>query len=66
MLYACALESAARLYGCKDHAIKAAAIHETVRQQSFNGTFFVDNSVRDKNGVLQSSGECTEVCQYYA
>jgi alpha-L-rhamnosidase len=66
MLYARTLESAARLYGCKDHAAKAAAIHETVRQQSFNGTFFVDNSVRDQHGILQSSGECTEVCQYYA
>ncbi len=66
MLYARTLESAARLYGCDELSEKAAAIHETVRDQSFNGTFFVDNSVRDKNGVLQSSGECTEVCQYYA
>jgi len=66
MLYACALEAAARLYARLDLADKAAAIHETVRQQSFNGTFFADNSVRDESGVLQSSGECTEVCQYYA
>lgn len=66
MLYACALESAGRLYGNKALPAKAFAIHATVRQQSFNGTFFVDNSVRDENGVLKSSGECTEVCQYYA
>lgn len=66
MLYARALESAARLYGRDSLEAKAASIHETVRRQSFNGEFFVDNSVRDKNGELQSSGECTEVCQYYA
>ncbi len=66
MLYARMLESVARLCGKDDLLIKAQQVHETVRQQSFNGTFFADNSVRDENGVLQSSGECTEVCQYYA
>ncbi len=66
MLYARALESAARLYGRDELAQKAEAVHETVRGQSFNGAFFVDNSVRDENGILQPSGECTEVCQYYA
>jgi alpha-L-rhamnosidase len=45
---------------------KAQRTHQTVREQSFNGTFFVDNSVRDAAGVLQLSGESTEVCQYYA
>jgi alpha-L-rhamnosidase len=66
MLYARALETAARLYGRSDLSVKAASIHQTVRDQSFNGTFFVDNSVRDENGILIPSGECTEVCQYYA
>jgi alpha-L-rhamnosidase len=66
MLYARTLETAARLYGREELAKQAAAVHETVRAQSFNGTFFVDNSVRDAAGQLQSSGECTEVCQYYA
>ncbi len=66
MLYARMLETAARLYERTALAEQAAAIHETVRRQSFNGTFFVDNSVRDATGQLQSSGECTEVCQYYA
>ncbi len=66
MLYARMLESAARLYGRDELAQQAVQIHNTVREQSFNGTFFVDNSVRDEAGVLQSSGESTEVCQYYA
>lgn len=66
MLYAQTLETVARLYGREELAQKAATVHATVCNQSFNGTFFVDNSVRDQHGILQSSGECTEVCQYYA
>ncbi|MGE4490382.1 MAG: hypothetical protein AB7E95_12650 [Kiritimatiellales bacterium] len=66
MLYARMLESAARLYGKDDLFLKAAQIHQTVRQQSFNGTFFVDNALRDESGALRLSGESTEVCQYYA
>ena len=66
MLYAKALDVAGRLYLNSTWCEQAERIHETVREQSFNGTFFVDNSLRDEKGVLQSSGECTEVCQYYA
>ena len=66
MLYARMFETVARLYGCEEFVQKAVAVHEAVRNQSFNGTFFVDNSVRDENGELESSGESTEVCQYYA
>lgn len=66
MLYARMLESASRLTGKAILQQKALRIHQTVRQQSFNGHFFVDNAVRDASGALQPSGECTEVCQYYA
>jgi alpha-L-rhamnosidase len=66
MLYAKALDVAARLYAKPEWGEKSGVIHETVRGQSFNGTFFVDNAVRDENRLLVSSGECTEVCQYYA
>ena len=66
MLYARMLESLARLYDQPDFAQQATKIHQTVREQSFNGSFFVDNAVRDANGVLKLSGESTEVCQYYA
>ena len=66
MLYARMLESAARLYDDPDAENKAQVVHETVRQQSFDGTFFVDNAVRDTDGALRQSGESTEVCQYYA
>jgi alpha-L-rhamnosidase len=66
MLYARMLETVAGLYGKKELFEKAQRIHQTVRDQSFNGTFFVDNAVRDASGVLNLSGESTEVCQYYA
>ncbi len=66
MLYARMLEAVARLYGREALAEKATRIHQTVREQSFNGTFFVDNSIRGEDGKLHASGESTEVCQYYA
>jgi len=66
MLYARMLESAARIYGREELAQQAGQIHQVVREQSFNGTFFVDNSVRNENGARQTSGEATEGCQYYA
>ncbi len=65
MLYAAALAAAARLYGVAALAAKAAAIRETIRRQSFDGTFFVDNALR-RDGVLAPTRNRTEVCQYYA
>jgi len=65
MLYAGALSIAARLYDLPDLAAKADRIRETVRKQSFDGQFFVDNAVR-KDGKLEVTKNRTEVCQYYA
>ena len=65
MLYSAALRAAARLYADEDLAKKADSILKTVTQQSFDGQFFVDNAIR-QNGKLVSSGQRTEVCQYYA
>ena len=41
-------------------------MRETVRRQSWTGEWFCDNAVRQKDGSLKLSGECTETCQYYA
>jgi len=41
-------------------------MRETIRKQSFDGTFFVDNAKRQPDGTLKLSGERTETCQYYA
>ena len=47
-------------------AKEAADVRETIRRQSWTGKWFCDNAVRQKDGSLKLSGECTETCQYYA
>ncbi|MDR1154865.1 MAG: hypothetical protein LBL04_09135, partial [Bacteroidales bacterium] len=66
MMYCVALQSAARLYNRQEWAQKAERIRQTILRQSFNGDFFVDNAVRDSDGKLKTTGNTTEVCQYYA
>jgi alpha-L-rhamnosidase len=63
-LYAGALSAAARMYKLPKLAQQANAIRETIRAQSFDGTFFVDNAVR-KDGKLEVTRNRTEACQYY-
>ena len=64
-LYAGTLAAAGRLYNLPDLAAKADRVRDTIRRQSFDGQFFVDNAVR-KDGKLQVTHNRTEVCQYYA
>ncbi|QGY42778.1 Bacterial alpha-L-rhamnosidase [Maribellus comscasis] len=66
MLYSAVLQKAGELYNNESWLEKAAKIKETILEQSFNGEFFVDNAVRDKNGKLEVTNNTTEVCQYYA
>ncbi|MDD4190009.1 MAG: hypothetical protein PHI28_01645 [Mangrovibacterium sp.] len=66
MLYAAALQKAAGLYKNETWEKKAERIKQTILQQSFNGTFFVDNTLRNPDGRLQVTSNTTEVCQYYA
>ncbi len=66
MLYAQAIDTAARLYGLPDLSAKAGRIRETIRAQSFDGEFFVDNAVRRGDGTLQVTRNRSEVCQYFA
>ncbi len=65
MLYAAALAAAARTYQTPALAGKAEKIRETIRRQSFDGTFFVDNA-RRRNGKLEVTRNRSEVCQYFA
>ena len=65
MLYAGMLSATARLYGLADLEKKAEAIRQTVRRQSFDGQFFVDNALR-RDGKLEVTRNRTEVCQYFA
>ena len=66
MIWAATLEAIDRLYGRPDLKAEAAAMKETIRRQSWTGEWFCDNAVRQKDGTLKISGECTETCQYYA
>ena len=66
MTWAGMLEAMARMYGRKDLAEEARRVRETIRRQSWTGEWFCDNAVRQKDGSLRLSGECTETCQYYA
>lgn len=65
MLYAGMLDSAARLYGKSELHEQAEKVRETIRKQSFDGNFFVDNAIR-KDGKLEVTNNRTETCQYYA
>lgn len=65
MLFSGALAAAGRLWKDQGLIDRAERVAETVRQQSYDGEWFVDNAVR-KDGKLVPSGERTEVCQYYA
>ncbi|WP_165220950.1 alpha-L-rhamnosidase-related protein [Aquisphaera insulae] len=66
MLYASALASMGRMYGRPDLTSQAESIRATIRKQAFDGAFFVDNAIRDKDGKLAATRNRTEVCQYFA
>jgi alpha-L-rhamnosidase len=65
MLYAAALSTAARLYGLPELESQAQQMRQTIRKQSYDGEFFVDNAVR-QDGRLKVTNNRTEVCQYFA
>ena len=65
MLYAGALDAAARIYRLPALARQARRVRATVRRQSFDGEFFVDNAVRE-NGALKATRNRSEVGQYFA
>jgi alpha-L-rhamnosidase len=65
MLFARALISAGRLCNRPEWIQDGERVLETVRKQSFDGRFFVDNAVR-RDGKLVVTTNRTEVCQYFA
>ncbi len=66
MTWAGLLDAMARIYGRTDLAEEAGRVREAIRRQSWTGRWFCDNAVRQPDGSLKLSGECTETCQYYA
>ena len=66
MLYAKLLADMGAVYGDQALADKSRLLKKKIIEQSFNGTFFEDNRLRDENGTLRLQGHLTETCQYYA
>ena len=67
MMYAKMLDACSRLYGMTNLAEQAKQVRDTVRRQSrLPGGWYCDNAKRRPDGSLGLSGECTEICQYYA
>ena len=65
MLYAAALDAAARAYARADLADAARHVRDVVRAQSFDGEFFIDNAVRHGTALGRTTNR-SEVCQYHA
>ena len=67
MTWAEMLDCMNRLYGRPDLAAEAKRVRETIRRQSWTGTWFCDHAVRRADGSLEIlKGDVTETCQYYA
>lgn len=65
LVYSGALKAAGETYGDKALIEKSRTLINTVREKSYNGRLFVDNSIR-MNGELAQTDNTTEACQYYA
>ena len=65
MLFAQALRVAGGLYGLDALTAEAERVRATVREQSFDGAFFVDNAMRTEAGLDRTENR-SEVCQYFA
>jgi len=65
MVYARCLEAAAQLYQRDDWAVQAERIRSAVRELSWDGRWFADQSVR-VDGKLVRSETRSETCQYHA
>lgn len=66
LLWAAALDAAARLYSVDAWRERATHVRTVVAAQAFDGTFFVDQALRDGGGLLRRTEHRTELCQYYA
>ncbi|MBR4752716.1 MAG: family 78 glycoside hydrolase catalytic domain [Thermoguttaceae bacterium] len=66
MLYAFILNAAGELYDVPQWTEKAEKIRATIREQSYDGEFFVDHAVRKEDGSLEIMRDRSEVCQYFA
>ncbi len=65
-LYAEVLRAAGSLYGSSALIKKAEGVAKKTRELSFDGEVFIDNAVKDADGVLHNTRNSSEAGQYYA
>lgn len=65
MLYAKMLSAVGELYKISGFTEKAVKLKSIIRNRSLKGSYFTDHEHRTPQG-WKNTGECTEVCQYYA
>ncbi len=63
MQYAKTLETTGLIYNLPGLVEKARKIREVICQQSFDGTFFVDNAVREDGKLVLQKNNRAETCQ---
>ncbi len=66
MLYSAMLDAIDFLYGNATLKQKAEKIKERIIEESFNGEFFVENSIRENGKLVRCDDHLSETCQYYA
>lgn len=66
MLYYGAIKRAAELLNEQALYEKADKLKREILSKSYTGKFFIDNALRDENGVLRITENVSETCQYYA
>ncbi|MGI6714424.1 MAG: hypothetical protein ACOX3K_05225 [Bacilli bacterium] len=66
MLFYKALRLAGEVLQDRKLLAQAKRVRAGIIALSFNGEWFIDNSVRDDNGHLHKTTNCSETCQYYA
>lgn len=66
MLYSKVLSVMADLFEDEVLREQSEKLKQTIIEQSFDGSFFVDNAVRNEAGELIRTENRSETCQYYA
>ncbi len=66
MVYSKMLICAGELLNDNSLIEKGHKLIKTIQKYAYNGTFFVDNMIRNDNGEFELTNNITETCQYYA
>lgn len=65
IIYSEALKTVGELYNDDKLINRSLNVKNAIKNMFFNGTFFIDNAVRDESGILKLTDNTSETCQYY-